>query len=150
MAPVAIDYASQPEFDTARFVARYLEVLAWISIASMIAAPLVFSSLRIDITPIFLFWAAAALKRRSQTARRWVLAISGLSLASILYFVVRAMVVSVKGMSVSSSTVRIADDALWLTTAVALAAGVVIAVPVVVLMSERARSQFAAGSGSRT
>jgi hypothetical protein len=76
MALATLDYAPRTELDTGRFVARYLQVLAWVSIASMIAGPIFFDSLYIDVSPFFLFWAASALKRRSPTARKWVLAVA--------------------------------------------------------------------------
>src|SRR5688572_5111444 len=80
MPLATLDHAPSTEFDTGRFVARYLQVLAWMSIASMIAYPIFFNTLHIDLSPIFLFWAASALKRRSRTARKWVLALAGLML----------------------------------------------------------------------
>ena len=108
-----LDYAPRTEFDTGRFVALYLQVLAWLSIASMIAAPIFLHSLRIDLSPIFLFWAASALKRRSPTARKWVLALTGLMLGVLVLMLLWAVVAGTKGMTVSFGFGRIENPALW-------------------------------------
>src|SRR4051794_25318888 len=145
MPLATLDYAPRTEFDTGRFVARYLQVLAWLSIASMIAGPIFFDSLHIDLSPIFLFWAASALKRRSQTARKWVLAFAGLTLGILALMLIWAMVAGTNGMTVSFGTGRIKDPALWQVAAVAVLIALVVGVPFAVLMSERARRQFTGG-----
>ena len=145
MPLATLDYAPRTEFDTGRFVARYLQVLAWLSITSMIAGAVFFDSLNIDLSPIFLFWAASALKRRSRTARKWVLALAGLTLGMLVLMLVWAMVAGTSGMTVSFGTSRIKNPALWQIAAVAVPIAVVVAVPFAVLMSERARRQFSGG-----
>ena len=84
MPLVILDYAPRTEFDTGRFVARYLQVLAWLSIGWMVASLIFYGSLRLDFSFVLLFWAAAALKRHSPTARKWVLALSGVTLAAAI------------------------------------------------------------------
>ena len=37
MSSPTLDYASPPEFDVARFVARYLKIAAWVALATMLA-----------------------------------------------------------------------------------------------------------------
>jgi hypothetical protein len=143
MPLATLDYAPPTEFDTGRFVARYLQVLAWLSIASMIAAPIFFDSLRIDLSPIFLLWAASALKRRSTTARKWVLALAGLTLSALLLMLVWALVAGTQGMTVSFGTTRIQNPTLWQFAAVAAPIAVLVGVPFAVLISARARRQFA-------
>lgn len=148
MPLATLDYAPRPEFDTGRFVARYLQVLAWLSIGSMIAGPIFFDSLRIDLSPIFLFWAASALKRRSQTARMWVLALAGLTLGVLVLMFVWAVVAGTDGMTVSFGAGRIKNPALWQVAAVAVPITAVVGVPFAILMSERARRQFSGGRSS--
>lgn len=142
MPLTTLDYAPRTEFDTGGFVARYLQVWAWLSIASMIAAPIFFRSLRIDLSPIFLFWAASALQRRSRTARKWVLALAGLTLGLMVFILLWGVIGGTDGMTVSSVSGRIKNPALWQLVAVAVPCAVVAAVPFAVLMSERARRQF--------
>ena len=145
MPLATLDYAPRTEFDTGRFVARYLQVLAWLSIASMIAGPIFFDSLHIDLSPIFLFWAAWALKRRSNTARKWVLALAGLTLGILVLMLIWAVVAGTIGMTVSFGTGQIRNRALWQVAAVAALIAVLVGVPFAVLISER--RQFA---GCRT
>jgi hypothetical protein len=40
MSPPTLDYAPRPEFDTGRFVAIYFQILAGLSVASMILEPI--------------------------------------------------------------------------------------------------------------
>jgi hypothetical protein len=55
MPLATLDYAPRTEFDTGRFVARYLQVLAWASIVWMIARPIFRGSLHLDLSFIFMF-----------------------------------------------------------------------------------------------
>src|SRR3954463_15422736 len=126
MPLATLDYAPRTEFDTGRFVARYLQVLAWLSIASMIAGPIFFDSVHIDLSPIFLFWAASALKRRSRTARKWVLALAGITLGLLVLMLVWSIVAGTNGMTVSLGSGRIENPALWQVAAVAVPIAVIV------------------------
>jgi hypothetical protein len=149
MPLATLHYAPRPEFDTGRFVARYLQVLACLSIASMIASPILFDSARIDLSPIFLFWAASALKRRSRTARKWVIALAGLTLGALALMLAWAVVAGTNGMTVSFGTGRIKNPALWQVAAVAVPIAVAVGVPFAVSISERARRQFGSNPSAR-
>lgn len=145
MSHATRDDAPQAEFDTGHFVARYLQVFACLSIAAMIAEPIFFDSLHIDFSPIFLFWAASALKRRSSTARMWVLVLAGLTLGAIILTLAWATIAGTDGMTVSFGFARIKNPALWQVAAVAVSLAVVVGVPFAVLMSDRAWRQFRGG-----
>lgn len=148
LMPLAtLDYAPRIEFDTGRFVARYFQVLAWLAIASMIAGPIFFDSLHIDVSPIFLFWAASALKRRSRAARKWVLAVTGLLLGTLLLMLLVALFKGTHGMTLSYGAGTMKDPALWQLAAFVLPMAAVLGVPFAVLMSEHARWQFAGARG---
>lgn len=141
--PVAtLDYAPRTEFDCGLFVARYLKVLAWLSIALMIAGPIFFDSLSIDLTFIFLFWAASALKRRSQTARKWVLGVLWFSLGLLLLVLAWSAWFGTAGLRLSIGYHQIESPALWILAAYCFAVGAVLSVPFGILMSRRARIQF--------
>jgi hypothetical protein len=142
MPLATLDYAPPAECVTGRFVARYLQVLAWFSIASTVAAPILFHSLDIDLSPILLFWAAHALKRRSRAARRWVLAIAGLVLVLVAFSFVRAIVAGTAGITVWLGTRKVSDPALWQLAAIVVPLAALAIVPLAVLMSERARREF--------
>src|SRR2546425_1047667 len=100
-APPILDYRPRDEFDTGRFLARYFQVLACLSIAWMIAAPIFFNSLDLDVSPIFMFWAASALRRHSPTARKWVLGVTGLPLAVGTLLFLSVAFFGAKGISVA-------------------------------------------------
>lgn len=143
-SPTFLDYALAEEFDTGRFVARYLQILGWLSIASMIAAPLVFGRLHFDLSFIFLFAAAGGLKRHNKTARKWVLFVAGAILFLALAMVVKAIFFGTSNMFVSLGGMRVRDPKLWQVIAGAIPLMIVAAIPFVILLSSRARRQFGA------
>jgi hypothetical protein len=118
--------------------------LAWASIVWMIARPILLGSLHLDVSFIFMFWAAAALKRRSPTARIWVLVVAGLTLAVAVLVLLWAVLFGTAGMAVTFGAQRIKSPPLWQVLAVVVALLVVVGVPFGVLLSERARRQFVA------
>jgi len=144
-----IDDAHRTEFDAARFVSRYFQVLAWFSIASMIAGSIFFDSVRIDLlTPFVLFWAASDLKRRSKAARKWVLVIAWIALGLVVLALLWATIAGTDGMAIILGGRHIRNPALWQLTATAVPLAVMIGVPIAVLVSDRARRQFGGESVS--
>lgn len=144
---VTLDYAPRKEFDNGRFVARYLQVLAWISIASMLAAPIFFDSFYLDLTFVFLFWGASALKRHSSRGRKWVLWISGLYMAIGVIGLLYAAVFGTVGMSISIGHRHIEHPAFWQLLIVAAPLLAIPAVPFLVLRTATARQQFETRAG---
>lgn len=149
MKPQALDYAPRTELDVGRFAARYLQFLAWLSIATMISGALFFGRVNIDLSPIFLFWAASGLKRRSPVARRWVLVVGGLLLCGIGVALAVTIVRGTHGMRITFGTREIHNPAVWQVWAFSVLFACVIGVPFAVLMSERARRQFSPASAPR-
>lgn len=137
-----LDYAPADEFDTGRFVARYLQILGWLSITFMIAAPLLFSRLHVDLSFIFLFAAAGGLKRHSNTARKWVLFFGGAILFLASAMVGKAIFFGTADMFISLGGTKIRDPKLWQVIAGAIALMIVVAIPFFILLSSRARRQF--------
>src|SRR4051794_34535471 len=107
-----LDYAPVKEFDPGLFVARYLQVLAWLSIASMLVS-LLYGSLRIDLSPIFDFWAASELKKHNRRARLWVIWLSALMLMATLAMFAWAVIGGTADMHLLLGVVRIDNPALW-------------------------------------
>lgn len=142
MSPAILDYAVPTEFDTGRFVARYLQVLAWLSIASMVAGPILFRRFSVDLSFIFLFWAASALKRHSPAARKWVLGSSALFVVLLLGLLTQAVLFGTSGLFIVMGGLHIKNPSLWLLIVVLIPTVTIVAVPFVVLYSEKARRQF--------
>jgi hypothetical protein len=147
--PVALDYEPRPEFDTGRFVALYLQVLACGSIVRMVVSAVFLDSLRIDFMFLFLFWAAARLKRRSPTARTWVVWISGLILAFCAGMLLWATVFGTAGMSVTLGRARTPNPPLWQVFVVTGLFAAIASPPFFLLRTARARRQFDAGAKSK-
>jgi hypothetical protein len=142
MAVATLEYEPRREFDTGRFVALYLQVLAWLSIGWMIVTPIFFDSLSLDPSFIFYFWAARALKRHSPIARAWVLGLGGLGLAICLIFLAIAIFHGTGGMTISLGR-PIHHPAMWQVLVAFSVASTVIGIPFFVLLSKPARHQFA-------
>jgi hypothetical protein len=140
---VTLEYAARTPYGTGDFVAFYLRVLAWVSIAWMAVEPVFFDSFHFNVGFIFLFCAASALKRRSRTARKWVVGIAGVMLAAGIASAAWAVAFGTAGMSVSMGGRRIKDPALWQLLAVVLPMLAIAGVPFVALLSPRARREFA-------
>ena len=113
----------------------------------MIAGPIFFDELYIDLSFIFLFCAAAALKRHSRTARKWVLTLLGVALAIAFAMPLWAAFFGTTGMTISVGRWHTSSPALWQVVAVATPIFVVVGVPFFVLLSARARRQFGGGAG---
>src|SRR3954453_16688695 len=87
-----LDYAPAEEFDPGLFVARYLQALAILSVAWMIAGPIFFDTFNLDLSPVILLLFASALKRHGSIARKWLLGIGGFGLLLCVYLIVHALV----------------------------------------------------------
>ena len=148
MPVTVLDYAPRREFDSGRFVARYFQVLAWLLIAWMIAAPIFFDMLSIDVTFIFLFWAAARLKHHSPAARKWVLGISGLALLFATVMLLKDVFLGTDGTTVIVAGRRHENPPLWLSLAFSVPAMLLAAVPFCVLITPHARRQFSGSDAS--
>jgi hypothetical protein len=148
-SPITLEYEPRPEFDTGRFVARYLQALGCLSIVSMVVSAAFFDSLRIDFMFLFLFWAAAGLKRRSPTARTWVVWISGLILAFCAGMLLWATVFGTAGMSVTLGRARTPNPPLWQVFVVTGLFAAIASPPFFLLRTAHARRQFDAGAKSK-
>jgi len=139
-----------PLNDMGKLVGRYFQALAWLSIASMVISPIFFSNLHIDISFILLFWAAGHLIRHNPTARTWTLRITGFIAAGIAIMLLYAAVAGTEGMTVSYFGTRIENPSIWQVAAVAGVLVVLVAIPIVLLLTPKARQEFSKGPrGSR-
>ena len=132
-----------PLKDVGKFVGRYFQVLAWLSIASMIVWPIFFDNLHIDLSFILFFWAASHLIRHHSTARKWTVGITGFTAATIALTLGYAAIAGTDGMTVSFGT-RIEDPPFWMVAAVAGVLLILIAIPLGLLLTPQARQEFKA------
>ena len=100
-----------PRPDIGKLVGRYFQVLACLSIASMVISPIFFDALYIDFTFILLFWAAGHLIEHNPTARKWTVRITGLGMVGVVLMLVYAAIAGTEGVIVSFG-VRIEDPSL--------------------------------------
>ena len=142
MSVDTLDYAPAEQFDTGLFVARYLQALAVLLVAWMIAGPIFFDTFNLDLSPIILLWLASSLKRHSSAARKWLLIVGGWGLLLCAYLVVHALVFGTSHLTVHMGR-SIHNPALWQVCLVSLSMATIFGVPFVVLLSARARRQFA-------
>lgn len=140
-----LDYAPAKEFDTGLFVARYLQAFAILSVAWMIAGPIFFDSFELDLSPVVLLLFAFALQRHRPAARTWFLIFGGFGLLLCVYLIVHALVFGTQHLSVHLGR-PIHNPALGQVFLASGTVGLVIGVPFAVLLSARARRQFARGT----
>jgi len=136
-------------FDIGVFVGRYLYVLAWLSVASMIVGVLVFDRWQFDLSFIFMLWAGRYLTKHSSTARRWTIGISGLFLFVCLAMTLVAVVFGTGGMTISVGH-RITDPPLWAVFCVTAAMAMIAGIPFALLMTGQAKREFARGALNST
>src|SRR5215207_6420376 len=135
------DNAAGEGFDTGRFVGRYLQAWAVLAAVWTVAEPFIFHRFDPSPLPVLLWWAGSALKRRSQTARFWVIGVSALILCIGAYLVGRAVLVGTGDLTIRMGR-PVRGPALWQVLVHWGTFAALIGVPLGVLLSARARRQF--------
>ena len=127
--------------DVGLVVGRYLQVLATLSLASVILAP-IFGHFYFDFSFILLFWAGAALVKRNSTARMILMPLFGLiclmgtfMIAIVLFRGTNGMTLNFGPLVVSSPPVGLAICGLLLIITLA-------GFPFYMLLTKEAVSQF--------
>ena len=126
--------------DIGKFVARYLQMLGWTSIVSMILEPILFGSVHLDFTFLFCFWAAKHLSEHNPITRKWVIGLTGLMLGVLSVALIHASVAGTDNVSVRGF--RIENLPLWYVVTGGGLSAIVIAVPFVLLLTARAKREF--------
>ncbi|WP_339911199.1 hypothetical protein [Symmachiella dynata] len=145
-----------PINDIGKFVGRYFQVLAWLSIASMVISPIFFDSLNFDFTFILLFWVAHHLIRHNATARNWTIGITGFYVALIILMLLYACLAGTESMRVTFGRRIIENPSFGQVATVAIALILLVGVPLGLLLTPKARREFgvvggppSAGEGSQ-
>jgi uncharacterized membrane protein YhfC len=146
MPQTTLDYEAREVFDTGRFTARYLQALAGLSIAWMIVGPFITHSFNLDLSFIFLLWAASAVRRHSPLARKWVLIVCGFGLILCGLLVVQSFAIGTTHITVNFFR-PIHNPSRWQVLGVSFVIAIVTGIPFCILLSHKARQQFARRSG---
>jgi len=128
-------------FDIGRFVGRYLQVLAGVSIVSMMVDLLFFDRLHLDLSFIFFYWAGACLIRHSPTARKWVIGVSGLAVIICFGLLLYAVTVGTDGMTVTIGR-RIDNPPIGYVVGVVAFLVLVAGGPLALLLTQQAKNEF--------
>lgn len=131
-----------PLRDSGKFVGRYFQALAWLSIASMIVIPIFFDHIHIDLTFILLFWAAGHLIRHNSTARKWTLGLTGFCVATITLMLVYAMIAGTDEMTIRFGARIIENPSLWQVAGVAGVFIILAGLPLSLLLTPKAKREF--------
>jgi hypothetical protein len=131
--------------DIGKFVGIYFYVLACASIVSMLIGAIFFDSLYVDFTIILLLWAAPNLIRHKPAARRWTIRVCGfmlfiLAVMSTVFAILGALDVGHSTFSLFGKTIE--HPSPWLVAALLFATGVMIGLPLVLLLTRRAKLEF--------
>lgn len=129
--------------DAGRFDGRYLQALAAIMVLGMVVA-IFRGTVLIDLSFVLLFWAGSALIRHSPLARRFVIVGSAMTSGLAVGVLLMAGRIPLEGVGVSVLGVPVPEPS---ATLVALLGGVLLVtalVPLVLLLSRRAREEFGA------
>lgn len=129
--------------DIGRFVGRYLQALAALAVLGMIVS-MFRGTLRIDLSFVLLFWAGSALIRHSPLARRLVIVGAAVSSGLAVGVLLMAGRVPLEGVGVSVLGAPVPEPSAALVTLLGAALLVTALVPLVLLLSDRARREFRA------
>jgi len=133
--------------DIGRFVGRYFQALGCLSIASMILMPVFFKAAYIDLSFIFMFWAAAYLIKHHPTARRWTIGVCGFVLAGLVATLAYAAIAGTQDVILTLGR-RIEHPSLGQLAAVVCALAVLIGFPSALLLTPQARREFQRPAGA--
>lgn len=129
--------------DIGRFVGRYLQVLAALTVLGMVIS-LFGGTVSIDVTFILLFWAGAALVRHSALARRLVILASTLVIGAALGMLLIAGRIPLDDVGVRVLGIPVAEPSVGLVALFGCMLLLTAAVPLVLLLTPQARREFRA------
>src|SRR5438874_1340774 len=93
--------------DIGKFVGRYLQVWACLSIAIMVLTVIFRGALMVDFSVILMFLLAAYLIEHRPAARKWAIGLFGIIVASSLAGLICAVVAGTGNMTISMFGLRI-------------------------------------------
>lgn len=128
--------------DIGRFVGRYLQLLACVSVVSMIISAFWYDAVNIDLTFILLLWGAEHLIKHNPTARRWMIGLLGVMLASMVALILVAVFGGTESMTIRFGGSKIEHPSLETVSMWAGISAVVAGIPFGLLLTPKARKEF--------
>ena len=132
---------AMPLHDVGRFVGRYFQVLAWVSITWMVVSLIFFDRLHIDFSFILLFWAASHLTRHNPTARKWTIGLTGFCVGLMALLLLYAAIAGTDGMTVTLGR-RIENPSFLHVAVVGAISLALLGIPLGLLLTPKARREF--------
>lgn len=131
-----------PIHDVGRFVGRYFQILACLSMASMVIAPIFFDYWYFDFSFVLLLWAASHLIRHNPTARSITIWTCGLCVVAIVGILIYAGVLGADAITIRLGK-PIENPSFFLIAVVAGIMLVAVGIPLALLLTPQARQEFA-------
>lgn len=128
--------------DIGKFVGRYFQTLVWLDIASIVVNWIFFHTGYFDCSFMVLYWAAPYLIKHRPAARKWTIGVCGLLLAGLVAIFVYAVMGGTQGMFVELLGKKIEHPSLWQVGVVLSMVGVLVAIPLILLLTPQARREF--------
>jgi hypothetical protein len=128
--------------DIGKFVGRYLQAVACLSIASMVVSAVFFDSLNVDFSVIFQFWAATYLIRHHPAARTWTIGVCTLVLLSLVALSVYAAIAGTDQITLWVGGAKIEHPAVLSVAALSGIMAVMVGLPLALLLTPQARREL--------
>lgn len=132
--------------DVGRFVGRYFQVLAVLSVAHIMIQAAFFDTIRIDFSFLLLLWAAGPLMRHQPVARKWVLGVLGFILCLMVGILVVVVWDGMEGVAMNARG-ESDDPGVGRFALVFTAAFVAVGLPFALLVTPKAQREFAELAG---
>jgi len=118
-----------------RFTGNYFLVLCWLSIANIIYGWIFSDKLYLDLSCLIWYWLGSSLKKKSNTARSWVIVIA-VFICLILFMGLFSDSVSV---SFGGKKLTPLDDLFWLAS---VCLSLVFVLPALLLLTKSGKAAF--------
>ena len=136
-----------PRFDAGKLAAKYLQLLACLSVAATLVGLLFFDRLNLDISPLLLFWASKHLANHGKTARKWVIGICYFNLIGIAFLFVLTLYYGTGKDSPIEFRSGIDAPGILQIALLSCILSVLLVIPVWILRTPEAKREFAVEAG---
>lgn len=128
--------------DIGKFVGRYLQALACLSIASMFVSVVFLDSLNVDFSVILVFWAATYLIRHQPAARNWTIAFCCLILISLVVLAAYAAIAGTDRITIRMGGAKFEQPSMLTISILSGITALMVGLPLALLLTPQARREF--------